>query len=91
MFSDGMSMFVGDDVLRAKVFSIIGEVKQMLFDCFNHGHTVLLLGRPTFCVAVTNLFWWQQVLVVEKVELVDLNVDQGLCIVCIFVLIFWAT
>jgi hypothetical protein len=64
MLRDGIvSMFVGDDVSRAQVLSIqvIGEVKQMHFNCFNGGHTVLLLGRPSLCVAVTNLFWQQQV------------------------------
>ncbi|KAF8234373.1 hypothetical protein L208DRAFT_1261692 [Tricholoma matsutake] len=72
MLSDGISMFVSDDVLTAKVCSIIGEVKQMHFDC---RHTVLFLGTPSLCAAVTNLFWQQEVSVLEKVKLADLNVD----------------
>ncbi|KAF8239104.1 hypothetical protein L208DRAFT_1239225 [Tricholoma matsutake] len=67
-----MSIFIGDDVLTARIFSNVGEVKQMHFD---QGGPILLLGRPSLCGAITNLFWQQQVLVLEKVELADLSVD----------------
>ncbi|KAF8238593.1 hypothetical protein L208DRAFT_1241536, partial [Tricholoma matsutake] len=72
VFSDRMSIFFGNDVSTAQIFSITGEVKPMHFD---QGGPVLLLGKPSLCGAVTNLFWWQQVLVLEKVKLADLSVD----------------
>ncbi|KAF8218918.1 hypothetical protein L208DRAFT_1560919, partial [Tricholoma matsutake] len=72
-----MSIFVGNDVSTARIFSIVGEVKQMHF---NQGGSILLLGRPSLCRAITNLFWQQQVSVLEKVKLADLSVDRGLCI-----------
>jgi len=70
--ADGTSLFVGNNIWTPRIFSAIGEVRQM---CFDDNGPMLALGRPLFCGTVTYLFWRQQILVLEKVESADFSVD----------------
>ncbi|KAF8223063.1 hypothetical protein L208DRAFT_1318964 [Tricholoma matsutake] len=79
--NNGTSIFICDNISTAHIFSIIGEIKGMISDGEN---IVLLLGRPSLCetASITDLSWQQQIYVLEKLELADLSVDQGLHVVC---------
>ncbi|KAF8219454.1 hypothetical protein L208DRAFT_1339973 [Tricholoma matsutake] len=76
--ADGTSLFVGNNIWTPRIFSVIGEVRQM---CFDDNGPTLALGRPSFCGTAMYLFWRRQILVLEKVESVDFSVDRGLHIV----------
>ncbi|KAF8230266.1 hypothetical protein L208DRAFT_1282811 [Tricholoma matsutake] len=75
--TDGTSLFVGDNIWAPRIFSVVGEVREMRYD--NNGPMVVL-GRPSFCGLATYLFWRWQIAVLEKVESADFSVDRGLCI-----------
>ncbi|KAF8223541.1 hypothetical protein L208DRAFT_1517068 [Tricholoma matsutake] len=40
-----------------------------------------MLGRPALSGVVMDLFWWQQILALERIELEDFSIDRGLHIV----------
>ncbi|KAM6488772.1 hypothetical protein JOM56_015777 [Amanita muscaria] len=72
---DGSAFFVGEDLARPVRFSLIGEVKDVIV---NEKGPFLIIGRPTGCSLRMKLFWRQQICSLERIELEDINVDQGL-------------
>ena len=54
VFADGTSLFVGNNIWTPRIFSVIGEVRQM---CFDDNGLMLVLGRPSFCGTAMYLFW----------------------------------
>ncbi|KIL57049.1 hypothetical protein M378DRAFT_181767 [Amanita muscaria Koide BX008] len=72
---DGLSLFIAEDLHRPVKFDIFGEVKNVGLN--EHG-PLLTLGRPAGSSARTNLYWRQQISALERVELEDMDIDQGL-------------
>ncbi|KAM6491544.1 hypothetical protein JOM56_012936 [Amanita muscaria] len=73
---EGMCFFVGENCSRPAAFSVIGEVKSIRLDEYG---LVVMLGKPAGCSTMMDLFWRQQISALERVELEDIFVDQGLC------------
>ena len=55
--------------------SVIGQVKAM---CINDNGLMLVLGRPEMCSETMHLYWWQEILVLERIELHDDFIDHRL-------------
>ncbi len=80
MLPDGVAFFVGRDASLPQLFSLVGEIKDIVG---NAAGFCLKLGRPSNCAAfgISQLFWRQQVSVLERVMLVDVSIDRGLRVV----------
>ncbi|KAM6489917.1 hypothetical protein JOM56_014496 [Amanita muscaria] len=72
---NGMSFFTGEDFGKPVQFDVFGEVKSV---GSNEYGPLWTLGRSASCGARTSMYWRQQVSVLEKIELEDMDVDQGL-------------
>ncbi|KAF8232228.1 hypothetical protein L208DRAFT_1272892 [Tricholoma matsutake] len=81
--ADGTSFFVGEDISSPAQLSVIGQVKAM---CINNNGPVLMLGRPEMCSEMMHLYWQQEILALERIELYNNFVDQRVgdcpCIEC---------
>jgi hypothetical protein len=76
--NNGLSFFIDKEFEMPLKLSVIGEVKGT---SLNECGLELLLGRPAGDSVVMNLFWRQQISMLERIELADAVVDEGLQIV----------
>ena len=82
-FADGTLFFAGEDIWSPQQFGVISEVQAL---CLYDEYAIPLLGRPPVCGSMMRLVWWQQISVLERIELEDDTVDEGLSVVRICVL-----
>ncbi|KAF8228639.1 hypothetical protein L208DRAFT_1486566 [Tricholoma matsutake] len=73
--ADGTSFFIGEDVSSPVQLSVIGEVKAT---CINDNGPLLMLGRPEMCSKMMALYWQQEILALERIELHNDFVDHRL-------------
>ncbi|KAF8224126.1 hypothetical protein L208DRAFT_1513451 [Tricholoma matsutake] len=82
--ADGTSFFVGEDVSSPVQLSVIGEVKAT---CINDNGPLLMLGRPEMCSKMMALYWQQEILALERIELHDDFVDHRLGAVHVYFMV----
>ena len=80
--ADGTSFFVREDIWSPQQFGVISEVQAL---CLYDEYAILLLGKPQACGSKMRLVWRQQISALERIELEDDAVDEGLSVVRISV------
>jgi len=81
--ADSTSFFAGEDIWSPQQFGVIGEVVDL---SVHNEYAILLLGRPQVCGSRMHLVWQQQISALERIELEDGSVDEGLFVVGVFLL-----
>ena len=76
--ADGTSFFVRENIWSPQQFGVIGEVQAL---CLYDEYAILLLGKPQACGSTMCVVWRQQISALEKIELEDDVVEEGLSVV----------